>query len=110
MISPQSCTQTSLRIRATPVSTSTSTSANCTPLVPTDDSPSSHPPSTVIDAVPSCLQASRQLMPFDGSSLTCTRPPDAVMVAGSTPSAGATLSASAASAFSQTTPAGGVTD
>ena len=52
-IIPQSCRQTILLTRVTPVSMSTSTSANWTPLVPTVASVRSNAPSPVTEAIPS---------------------------------------------------------
>ena len=48
--------RTAMRLTfVTPVSMSTSTSANCTPLVPPAESPACHSPSTAIGSVPSSL-------------------------------------------------------
>ena len=57
-----------------PVSMSTVTSVNCTPLVPVDERPSSHSPSTEIGSVPISLHASFQASPFDGLPFTWMRP------------------------------------
>ena len=78
---------------------STVTSANCAPLVVTDDRPGSQSPSAAIGCGPISLQASAQRQPRDGLSLTWMRPPAATSVAASTPSAGATFSFSASSAL-----------
>ncbi len=67
-ISPQSCTQTMRETFVTPVSMSTSTSANCTPLVPLAERPASHSPSTDTGSVPSKRHASFHDRPFDASS------------------------------------------
>ena len=69
-INPQSCTQVMRVTFVTPVSMSTSTSANCTPLVPLADSPRSHSPSTDSGCMPSSLHASFHARPFAGSPWT----------------------------------------
>src|SRR6187397_345279 len=82
-----------------PVPMSTVTSANCAPLVVTDDRPGAQSPSAEMGCGPICLQASAQATPRDGLSLTCRRPPAATIDAASVPSAGATFSLSASSAL-----------
>ena len=65
-----------------PVSTSTFTSANCTPLVPDPERPACHCASAAIGSVPSSLQASFHARPFDGLSLAWIRPLTATSVVG----------------------------
>src|SRR5262245_1999017 len=78
---------------------STSTSVNCTPLVPVEDKPSPHSPSTEIGSVPISLQASFHAIPFEGLAFTKIRLFAATREPGSTPSAGPTLPQSASSAL-----------
>src|SRR4030095_2180860 len=78
---------------------STSTSLNCTPLVPVDDNPSPHSPSTEIGSVPISLHASFHASPFAGGPFTWTPPVVAARVSRSTPSGGPTLAARASSAL-----------
>src|SRR5262245_40330755 len=93
-----------------PVSTSTCASANCTPLVPLDERPSSHLPSTEIGSVPISLHASLHDKPFDALFFTKMRPPSATSSEGCTPSVGATFANSCSSAFTDVTRIAGVTE
>src|SRR5580704_10729378 len=61
--SPQSCTHRTLRTFTKPVSVSTSTSANCTPPAPLEESPSCHLPCDVRGLTPSFRQAATQFDP-----------------------------------------------
>src|SRR5215213_1909439 len=100
-----------MRVTVTmPVSMSTFASANCTPLVPLDDKPSSHLPSTEIGSVPINLHASFHATPFDELPLTKMRPPSATRSAGCTPRVGATLAYNASSAITEVTRIAGDTD
>src|SRR6266545_2664434 len=101
------------RMRVTftmPVSTSTLASANCTPLVPLDDRPSSHFPSTEIGSVPINLHASFHDRPLDGLPLTKMRPSSAARSSGFAPSVGATLANNSSSALTDVTRIAGLTD
>ena len=73
-MSPQSCTHSMRVTFVTPVSMSTSTSANCTPLVPLAESPASHSPSTDTGSVPSRRHAAFQSRPLEGSAFDEMRP------------------------------------
>ena len=97
-------------MRTMPVSMSTVTSANCTPLVPLDERPACHAPSTDTGSVPRCLHASFHVRPFDASPFTCTRPPSATRFSGVVFSAGATFANNAFSAFTDVTRIAGDTD
>src|SRR6266481_8948285 len=63
MISPPSCTQVIFLTFTKPVSVSTSTSANCTPPAPLEESPSCHWPCDVRGLTPSFRQAVNQFDP-----------------------------------------------
>src|SRR5262245_19644164 len=89
---------------------STVASANCTPLVPEPDRPSSHLPSTEIGSVPISLHASFQLRLLDALPFTWTRPFSATRLSAVASSVGATLSKSASSAFTDVDRIAGVTD
>src|SRR5262245_43661573 len=109
-INPQSCTQTMRETFVTPVSMSTSTSANWTPLVPLADSPASHSPSTETGSVLSSRHASFHDSPFDASSFDWMRPLTATSDAASTPIVGATRANSASRALPDVTRTAGATD
>src|SRR5271156_1718936 len=61
--SPQSCTHKTLRTFTKPVSVSTSTSANCTPPAPLEESPFCQLPCEVSGFTPSLRQADGQFGP-----------------------------------------------
>ena len=86
------------------------TSENCTPLVPLDDKPSSHLPSTEIGSVPINLHASFHDTPWDELPFTWMRLPSATRSAGCAPSVGATFASSSSSAFTAVIRIAGVTD
>src|SRR5262249_779414 len=96
---PQSWTVRIRLTRTIPVSMSTSTSLNCTPVVPVDDSPSTHRPSTELGSVPLRLPASFHARTLDGLSFTWMRPFVATSVSGSTPSDGPTFAHNVSSAL-----------
>src|SRR3954462_14730642 len=79
---------------------STFASANCTPEVLTELMPGCHSASAVIGCGPMRLHASAHDRRFDGVSFTWMLPPVATSASAVTPSAGATFSISASSAFS----------
>ena len=68
--------------RTMPVSISTVTSENCTPLVPAPERPSCHFPSTEIGSVPSSLQASFHATLFEASVAPRMRPPSGTRSSG----------------------------
>src|ERR1017187_8033008 len=68
---PASCTQTIFLTLTNPVSVSTSTSANCTPAAPWEESPCCHSPRTTRGFMPSFLHASGQLAPLASATPAC---------------------------------------